>query len=182
MAVRQHALHGSICKSPLRIDLMDDISRKHLRDYMQARLVSYYEDEYGQPAYPPDERPALAAVAAAKSTAGRMRRPVRGLVTLRASSKDTTERGVSALMEISTECDLTLWGGANFDEELLKVDADKICSHFFEDPARQDVFVLSVMNNQSTGVPSVCCFVSDRSKWLGILRRRGVKVTGAVDV
>ena len=181
MAVRQHALHGSICKSPLRIDLMDDISRKHLRDYMQAHLVSYFEDEYGQPAYPPDERPARPAVAAARSTAGRVRRPVRGLVTLRASSTDTTERGVSALMEISAEGDLTLWGGANFDEELLKVETDKICAHFFEDPARQDVFVLSVVNGQSTSVPSVCCFVRDGSKWLSILRRRGGKVTGAVD-
>jgi hypothetical protein len=84
-------------------------------------------------------------------------------------------------MEISAEGDLTLWGGANFDEELLKVEADKICAHFFEDPARQDVFVLSVVNGQRTGVPSVCCFVRDRSKWLSILRRRGGKVTGAVD-
>ena len=181
MALGQHALSDNIFKSPLRMELMDVISRKQLRDYMQARLVSYSEDEYGQPTYPPDERPARAAEAAAKSTTGRVRRPVRGLVTLRVSSKDTTERGVSALMEISTECDMTLWGGANFDEELLKVEADKICAHFFEDPARQEVFVLSVMNSQSIDVPSVCCFVRDRSRWLSILRRRGVKVTGAVD-
>ena len=159
---------------------MDVVSR-NLRDYMQARLVSYYEDEYGQPAYPPDERPACAAVVAAKATAGRMRRPVRGLVTLRASSKCTTERGVSALMEIFTECDLTILGGANFYEELLKVETDKICAHLFEDLARHDVFMLSVVNGQCTGVPSVCCFVRDRSKWLGILRRRGLKVTGAAD-
>ena len=42
--------------SPLRVDLMDGPARHNLREYLQARLQSYYEDEHGQPTYPPDQQ------------------------------------------------------------------------------------------------------------------------------
>ena len=70
-----------------------------------------------------------------KATTACVRRPARGLVTLRSASGDTTERGMKALLEISAEGDLTICGGANFDEQLLKVAVCKISVHFYEESA-----------------------------------------------
>jgi hypothetical protein len=165
--------------SPLRVDLIDAVRRKHLRDYLQAHLASYHEDERGQPVYPPNER--LVPAAAVKATKACVRRPARGLVTLRLASGDTTERGMNALLEISAEGDLTISGGANFDEQLLNVPVCQISVHFYEDPARKDMFLLSVANQEAAYDPSVCCCVRDGSKWLAIFRRRGVTVSRAAD-
>jgi hypothetical protein len=179
MASGQESQSDSAFASPLRVDLMDAVCRKHLRDYLQAHLTSYHEDERGQPAYPPNER--LVPAAAVKATTACVRRPARGLVTLRSASGDTTERGMKALLEISAEGDLTICGGANFDEQLLKVAVCKISVHFYEEPARKDMFLLSVPNQQAADAPSVCCCVRDGSTWLAIFRRRGVTVSRAAD-
>ena len=170
---------GSACVSPLRAHLMDGISRKHLRAYLQARLVSYHEDENGHPTFPLDEQPDRASITAtARRTSWR---PVRGLVTLRTSSNDTTGRGVRALLEISAEGNLIIWGGANFDGELLKSPLHKICVHPYEDPVRMNAFMLSIPSSKPGNVPTIDCFVRDRNKWLGTFHRRGVKVTAVVD-
>ena len=170
---------GCAFVSPLRVHLIDSVTRKHLREYLQARLVSYHEDENGQPTFAPDEQPARASITA---TPRRTWRPVRGLVTLRTSSTDTTERGVSALLEISAEGNLILWAGANFDQELLKVSLHKICVRPYDDTERKDVFMLSTPSCKPGSAPSVNCFVRDRNKWLSIFRRRGVSVTATAVV
>ena len=139
--------------------LIDSVTRKHLREYLQARLISYHEDENGQPTFALDEQTARASIT---TTPPRTWRPVRGLVTLRTSSTDTTERGVRALLEIS-EGNLILWAGANFDEELLKVALHKICVHPYDDTERKDVFMLSCHSCKPGSVPSVNCFVRDRN-------------------
>jgi len=176
--VSQQTSTGSAFVSPLRVHRIDSVGRKHLREYLQARLVSYHEDEKGQPTFPPDEQPARASITA---TTRRTWRPVRGLVTLRTSSTDTTERGVRAILEISAEGNLILWGGANFDEELLKSPLDRICAHPYEDPVRKEVFMLSISSCKPGSVPTINCFVRDRNKWLGTFRRRGITVSAVVD-
>ena len=182
MAREQHGSEqtstGSAFASPLRVHLIDSVTRRHLREYLQARLVSYHEDENGQPTFPPNKQPALASITA---TARHTWRPVRGLVTLRMGSTDTTERGVRALLEISAEGYLIIWGGANFDEELLKSALHKICIHPYDDPVRNQVFMLSLHSCKPGSVPTINCFVRDRNKWLGTFRRRGVTVTTVVD-
>jgi len=165
---------GDTFASPLHVEMLDAASRKLLRDYLQARLVSYHEDENGQPTYPPTQRPARSSTATA--TAGPLRRPARGLVTLCINPGGSeTQRGVNAVLEISGEGNLTMWGGTNFDEVLLQSPLCKLSVHFSEDPAQSRAFVLSVANKTSAAQnPAIYCFVRDRSKWLAIFRRRGV--------
>jgi hypothetical protein len=163
--------------SPLRVHLLDAQSLRCLRDYLQARLVSYHEDENGQPTFPPDQRrqpkaPTSGGRVAASAAAKALRRPVRGLVTLRSCPDASAQQGMGALLEISANGDLKLWGGADFEVELINVELHKLTVSFSEDPARSDMFVLSVA--QSVNAPAVCCFVKDRSKWLTIFARRGV--------
>jgi hypothetical protein len=161
--------------SPLHVEMLDAASRKLLRDYLQARLVSYHEDENGQPTSPPPNQ-RTARSCAAKATTGPLRRPARGLVTLCLTpGGPDTQRGVNAVLEISAEGNLTMWGGTNFDEVLLQSPLCKLSVHFSEDTAQSRTFVLSVANKTSvTQNPAIYCFVRDRSKWLAIFRRRGV--------
>ena len=75
---------------------------------------------------------------------------------------------------------MIIWGGANFDEELLKSALHKICVHPYEDPVRKEVFKLSALGCKPGSVPTINCFVRDRNKWLGTFRRRGATVTAVV--
>jgi hypothetical protein len=92
---------------------------------------------------------------------------------------------MDAVLEISAEGELKLWGGADFNEELLQVELRKLFVSFSESPARGDMFVLSVAQSMSAmqDTQAVCCFVRDRSKWLTIFERRGVtpRAGGAAD-
>ena len=101
---------------------------------------------------------------------------MRGLVTLRSRPDATAQRGMDAVLEISAEGELKVWGGADFSEELLQVELRKLIVSFSESPARGDMFVLSVAQRMDAtqDAPAFCCFVRDRSKWLTIFERRGV--------
>jgi len=162
-------------QSPLRVDLMDAPSRQRLRNYLQAHFASYHEDEHGQPAFAPDHRhwcrPRSPAV-------GPLRRPARGLVSLGSSPDTLMQRGLSAVLIISAEGKLTLWGGANFDAELLNVPLCNLTVQFPEDSGstKSNMFVLSMTcdPHRQLHVPAFWCSVRDRSKWLTIFRRRGV--------
>ena len=160
-------------QSPLRVDLMDTPSRQRLRNYLQTLLVSYHEDEHGQPTFAPDHRPFSVPRSPA---AGPLRRPARGLVSLGSSPYTLVHRGLSAVLQISAEGQLTIWSGANFDAELLNVPLCKLMVQFPEDQAKGNMFVLSISPDPhcQVPVPSVWCRVRDRSKWLTIFRRRGV--------
>jgi len=79
---------------------------------------------------------------------------------------------MGALLEISANGELKLWGGADFEVELINVELQKLTVSCSEDPARSDMFILSVA--KSVNAPAVCCFVKDRNKWLTIFSRRGV--------
>ena len=183
----QHRAVGNIFASPLRVETMDATRRQLLRNYLQACFVNYHEDENGRPTYPPNEPPIRAWAAAA--TAEPLRRPARGLVTLRTTCAfPDAQRGVKAILEISAEGNLTILGGAGFDEVLLKAALPKLSVCFSEDPTRSSTFVISVANNAAlTQSPAICCVVRDRSarsKWLNVFRRRGVtpQVNGAADI
>ena len=168
-----HALSNTVYASPLRVDQMDARSRQRLRDYLRAQFVSYHEDEHRQPAFMPGQRADSGVAPAAASAATQVvRRPVRGLVKLRSCPDATCQRGIDALLEISTQGELTLWGGTDFDDELLRVELRKLIVHFSQSSERSDMFVLSVA--QSTAVPAVFCFVKNRSKWLTNFCCRGV--------
>ena len=168
-----HAPADSTYASQLRVDLMDAPSRQHLRNYLQAILLNYHEDEFGQPTFAPN-LPSFRVVTPTPAVS--LRRPARGLVTLH-SSPDAPpgERGVRAILEISAGGDLTLWGGDNFGVELLKTALRSISIQFYDDPVQSDVFAISVAHDrEDVQLPSVWCCVRDRSKWLNIFRRRGV--------
>jgi hypothetical protein len=55
MGDEHRASGGNMFASPLPVEMLDAASRKLLRDYLQARLVSYHEDENGQPTNPPNQ-------------------------------------------------------------------------------------------------------------------------------
>jgi len=183
----QHRAEGNILASPLRVETMDANCRQLLRNYLQAFFINYHEDENGRPTYPPNAPPIRTWAAAA--TAEPLRRPARGLVTLR-TTRDSpdTQGGVNAILEISAEGNLTILGGAGFDEVFLKAALPKLSVYFSEDPTRSSTFVISVSNNAAVAQsPAICCVVRDwsaRSKWLNIFRRRGVtpQVGGATDI
>ena len=177
MSMAHNAPSVNTYTSPVRVHLLDAQSIQCLRDYLQARLISYHEDDNGQPTFPPDQRrhpksPTSQGRVAASAAAKALRRPVRGLVTLRSCPDASAQQGMDALLEISANGELTLWGGTDFDVELINVELHKLTMSFSENPARSDMFVLSVA--QSVNAPAVCCFVKDRSKWLTIFARRGV--------
>ena len=158
--------------SQLRVDLMDAPSRQRLRNFLQARLVSYHEDEFGQPTFAPNLRSFRVAT---PTPAVNLRRPARGLVALHSSPDTPGERGLRAILEISAEGDLTLWGGENFGVELLKAALRSISIQFSADPVQSDMFAMSVARNRDdVQVPAIWCCVRDRSKWLNVFRRRGV--------
>jgi hypothetical protein len=169
--ISPHDAPNSTYASPLRVDLMDAPSRQRLCNYLQARLVCYHEDEHGQPTYDPDQRPSRTAT---PSVAGSLRRPARGLVTLRTSPESSTQRGTTAVLEISAEGELRLWGGASFDTELLNAALCQLSVQFSDDPAHGDMFRLSAAPSGDAEAPVIWCCVRDRSKWLAIFRRRGV--------
>jgi hypothetical protein len=95
---------------------------------------------------------------------------------------------VKAILEISAQGNLTILGGAGFDEVFLKAALPKLSVYASEDPTHSSTFVISVANNAAlTQSPAICCVVRDRSarsKWLTIFRRRGVtpQVGGASDI
>ena len=150
---------------------MDSLSRQHLCNYLQARRVGYHEDEYGQPTYAPDQQPSRTAT---PSLTGSLRRPARGLVTLQTRPESSTQRGTNAVLEISAEGELRLWGGANFDTELLNAALCQLHVQFSDDPSQGDMFRLSTAPLGDAEAPVIWCCVRDRSKWLAIFRRRGV--------
>ena len=113
--------------------------------------------------------------------AERLRRPACGLVMLRSSPRANAQPGVSALLEISADGDVTLWGGANFDSQLVSAPLSELSFFFSEDPAHGNMFLISAAANsvQATApdaVPAaaVYCFVRNTNTWLAVLRRHGV--------
>ena len=164
--------------SPLRVDLMDAASRQHLRDFLQSRFISYQEDENGAPVVAPDnQRPHAPLPAAGNPSTASVRRPARGLVTLRASPDAASLTGLRALCTVSAEGDLTLWGGPDFDMQLLHAPLSSLAASISEDPAQGEMFALAC--DDAPNVPTVYCFARDpagRNRWLDILRRRGVQV------
>lgn len=171
----QQAHESTTYASPLRIDLMDAATRQQVRDLIQSHLLSYHEDEHGNPKHPGRLHVPARAQAAASGTI--LRRPARGLVTLLSRpDADAQHKGVRALLQISADCQLTLWGGNSFDMRLLDAPLRKLSVSFFEDPERQNMLVLSTahVDSAEAHAPAIVCVVRDRSKWLAIFSRRGV--------
>jgi hypothetical protein len=173
--------------SPLRIEKMDATTRQCLRSYLQARLISYHEDEHGQPAFPPGAAPPPARQASAtKHDAAR--RPARGLVTLRSSPGAPEHSGVKALCALSGKGDLSLFGGPDFETVLITMPMNRVVVSVCGDAEHGCVFALSCVGAQGEAradVPSVFCFVKDqaaRDKWVDIFRRRHVAVGSLANV
>ena len=180
----QQAYQSTSYASPLRVDLMDAATRQRLHDLIQYRLLSYHEDEHGNPKHPEPLLVPARAQAAASGTLDHfmlartiLRRPARGLVTLLSRpDADAQHKGVRALLQISADCQLTIWGGNSFNVILLDAPLCKLTVSFLEDPARQNMLVLSAAHVDSAEAhpPAIFCMVRDRSKWLAIFSRRGV--------
>ena len=114
----QQAHESTTYASLLRVDLMDAATRQQVRDLIQSRLLSYHEDEHGNPKHP--ERQHVPAIPEAAASASILRRPARGLVTLLSMpDADAQHKGVKALLQISADCQLKMWGGSSFDVRLL---------------------------------------------------------------
>ena len=171
----QQAQESTTYASPLRVDLLDAATRQQVRDLIQSHLLSYHEDEHGNPKYP--ERLHVSARSQAAASGTILRRPARGLVKLLSRpDADAQDTGVRALLQISADCQLKMWGGSSFDVRLLDAPLRKFSVSFFEDPARQNMFVLSSAHVDSAEAhpPAIVCVARDRSKWLAIFSRRGV--------
>ena len=150
-----------------------------------------HEDTNGAPVAAPDHQRPHAPVAApdhqrphaplpaeGNASTASVRRPARGLVTLRACPDAAPLSGFRALCTVSAEGDLTLWGGPDFDMQLLHAPLSRIAVSISEDPAQGEMFALAC--NDAPDVPTVYCFARDpagRNRWLDILRRRGVQVS-----
>ena len=176
-------------ESPLNVDKMDVETRQCLRDLLQGRLTTYHEDENGNPAFPPCVPTHLHA-ACTGSVAAASRQSARGLVTLRSSPDAPENSGVKALCALSVNGQVTLFGGPDFETELITMSMERVvvsvCGD--ADAAHGCVFALSCVGAQGEArpdVPSVFCFVRDqaaRDKWVDIFRRRSVAVGNLANV
>ena len=168
----QQAHESTTYASRLRVDLMDAATRQQVRDLIQSHLVSYHEDEHGNPTHPPRLHVPARAQAAAPGTS--LRRPARGLVTLLSRPDAAAQhKGVRALLQISADGQLTMLGSNSFDVILLDAPLCKLSVGFFEDPARQNMLVLSAaqVDSAEAHTPAIVCVVRNRSKWLAIFSR-----------
>ena len=168
----QPAHESNTYASPLRVDLMDAATRQLVRDLIQSHLVSYHEDEHGNPKHPSRLHAPARAQAAASGTS--LHRPARGLVTLLPRpDADARHKGMRALLQISADGQLTMWGSNLFDVILLDTPLCKLSVSFFEDPARQNMLVLSAaqVDSAEAHTPAIVCVVRNRSKWLAIFSR-----------
>ena len=189
---------SNIFMSPLRVDLMDEATRLLLRHFLQTRFATYHEDEFGRPAVPPScSASASASRLIARSApntqtalATALRRPARGLITIR-SRPNAAEAGLQVLLEISVSGtpEAILWSGAQFGTKIFNSPLSELRLLFSEDPDNANVFMLSCRDSGAASkdapqveAPMIYCFARDGRKWLSILRRRGVEAQRADDV
>lgn len=168
-------------ESPLRVDLMDAESRRNVRAYIQSRLLSYHEDENGNPTFPPGHAHSDGAAATPTPGSPVVHTPARGIVTMRSGVDARNNTGMRALCTVFAQGAraLNLWGGDDFDTKLLTIPLASLSVSVVEDTAHDNMFALSCASSGDAPVPSVYCFVRDRpvrDKWLAIFRRRGVNI------